>query len=55
MDHPFIAFAGGSRLVGVDSGNDDAFVLDFFLDRDKPCEVIHNGDFVVCGARADDD
>lgn len=55
MDHPFVTFACGSWLVGVDSGDNDAFVLDFFLDRNKPGQVIHNSDFVVCGTGANDD
>ena len=55
MDHAFIAFARGTGLVGIDSGDDDAFVFDLFLYRDQAMEVIHDRRLIVRGTGSDDD
>ena len=54
VEKTFIAFAGGARFVGVNPGDDDDAVFDFFLDGRQAGGVVHNGLFIVCGAGADD-
>ncbi len=55
MHHAFIALSGRTRLVGIDSGDDDTFVPDLLLKRNQTVQIIHNGRFVVCRTGTDND
>ncbi len=53
VNHSFIALSGGAGLIRIDSGNYDAFILDFFLYRNQTVQIVHNRGFIVSGARPD--
>ena len=55
VEHAFIAFADGSRLIRVDSGHDEELVLHFVSDFRKARAVVEDGRLIVCRAGADDE
>ena len=55
MKHTFVAFAGCTRLVRVNTRYKDKLIFDFFLNFCKTADVITNSFFVVGGARTDND
>ena len=54
MNHSLVSFTGRSRLVGVDTRNDDTFVFDLLLNRNQAVQIIHNSCLVVSGTWSDD-
>ena len=55
VEHAFVAFADGSRLIRVDSGHDEELVLHFICDFCKARAVVEGGRLIVCRAGADDE
>ena len=55
VEHAFIAFADGSRLIRVDSGHDEELVLHFVCDFRKARAVVKDGRLVISRAGADDE
>ena len=55
MDNPFVAHPGGTGFVRVDAGNQDQFVLHFFLNSGQPCYIVQDSILVVCRTGTDDD
>ncbi len=55
MQHSFIAFAGGAGFVGIDSGNQNQLVLDFFIDSGQSADIVADGLFIVGRTGTDDD
>ena len=55
MEHAFIAFADGSRLIRVDSWHDEELVLHFVSYFRKARAVVEDGRLIVCRAGADDE
>ena len=54
MQKPFIAVAGGSRFVGVNTGNQNQFILHPVLNFGQAVNVIAYGICPVGGTRSDD-
>ncbi|CUQ08915.1 Uncharacterised protein [Bacteroides xylanisolvens] len=48
VEHAFIAFADGSRLIRVDSWHDEELVLHFVCDFRKARAVVEDGRLIVC-------
>ena len=55
VEHAFIAFADGSRLIRVDSGHNEELVFHFVSDFRKARAVVEDGRLIVCRAGADDE
>ena len=55
VEHAFVAFADGSRLIRVDSWHDEELVLHFVSDFRKARAVVEDGRLIVCRAGADDE
>ena len=55
VEHAFVAFADGSRLIRVDSWHNEELVLHFVSDFRKACAVVEDGRLIVCRAGADDE
>ena len=55
MQHAFVAFAGGPRLVGVNPGDDEQLVLDFFVHVLQAADILRHTVFAVCRAGADNE
>ena len=55
MEHAFVTLTGGTRFVGIDTGNQHQAVLHFVLKLGKAVGVITYRIFIVCGTGADDD
>ena len=54
MKHALIALAGGSGLVGIDSGDHDDLIGDLVCHLPQAGNIFHNRLSVVRRARADD-
>ena len=54
MKHALISLSRGSRLVGIDTGNDDDLILDLILYLAKTGNILQHRLAVICGARTDD-
>ena len=48
-----VAITIGSRLVGIDTGDNDYSVLHPLLNFCQTTDIVHNGIFGICGARSD--
>ena len=55
VEHALIAFTRRSRLIRVDTRNDDDLVLYLFLQRTKAGDIVDNGIFIIRGAWSDDE
>ena len=55
VEHAFIAFADGSRLIRVDSGHNEELVFHLVSDFRKTRAVVEDGGLIVCRAGADDE
>ena len=55
VEHAFIAFADGSRLIRVDSWHNEELVLHFVSDFRKARAVVEDGRLIVCRAGAYDE
>ena len=55
MEHALVAYADGTRLVGIDAGNDEDSVGDFFLHGGQAMGIVDDGVFVVGRAGPDDE
>ena len=55
VEHAFIAFANGSRLIRVDSWHDEELVLHFVCDFRKARAVVEDSRLVISRAGADDE
>ena len=55
VEHAFVSFADGSRLIRVDSGYDEELVLHFICDFRKARAVVEDGRLIVCRAGTDDE
>ena len=55
MDDAFVAFAGGAGFVGINPGNEDQPVRNFFVDFGQAADIVADSVFIVRGAGSDDD
>ena len=55
MDDALVALPGGPGLVGIDSGDQDQFVLHLVVQLGQPADIVAYRVLVVRGAGADDD
>ena len=53
MKHTLVAVADGSRLVCIDSGDNDYLVRYLIGYLFKSCDVVEHGGFAVCRAGSD--
>ena len=54
MQQAFVAIAGRTRFVCVDTGNHEHFVFDLFLQFRQTTHIFHYRFFIVGGTRSDD-
>ena len=52
MQHTFIAFACGSWLIGIDSGNQDDLIRNLFFNSVQSGDILQNGLTVISRTRA---
>ncbi|CDB95541.1 unknown [Acidaminococcus intestini CAG:325] len=55
MKHTFIANTNGARFIGIDAGNEEKRLLDFFLDAGKARAVLGDRVFVISRTRSNDE
>ena len=55
VEHPLISFAGGTRLIGIDSRHQDHLIPDSLLDGHQTADVITHRLLIVRRAGADND
>ena len=49
-----VAFACGTRLIGIDAGHNDNFISNFLLDFAKSGQIVQHCIFIVCGTWTND-
>ena len=54
VKNAFVAVAGGSGLIGVDSGDDEKTILRILLNTDQPGNIVTDRILIVGRAGTDD-